>query len=126
MDKESLTLNIFLVIFLGGLGGLFRFALAQKFDKKSFPYGTLLANLLAVFTLIICRIYFKTNSPIFNALVIPSFATSLSTFSSFALQIDNFLEEKNYKKATLYCLISLFGGLAICFFLLLIFSEVGR
>lgn len=115
MDKESLTLYIFLVIFLGGLGGLFRFALAQKFDKKNFPYGTLLANLLAVFTLIICRIYFKTNSPIFNTLVIPSFATSLSTFSSFALQIDNFLEEKNYKKATYYCLISIFGGLAICF-----------
>ena len=45
----NLAVHIFCVALGGAFGALARFWLSSLFDKKEFPYGTLIANILAPF-----------------------------------------------------------------------------
>ena len=98
---------------LGALGALLRFALAETFDKKQFPYGTLIANLLAC---LLVAILGKCNLSGEWALIIyAGFVAALSTFSSLAWQIAQMLQNKKYLKALVYMGLSCIGILIIYF-----------
>ena len=106
----------FLLVFLGGgLGSLLRFLINQfiKSNSQSFPWATLLANLVGCFFIgIIVGWALKNNllKTDFVLFLTVGFAGGLTTFSTYALE-SIFLFKENFLIAFLYLFTSIFLGL---------------
>lgn len=100
-----------LSIFYCALGGALGSGLRQFlsfFNKKKFPYGTFIANLSA--TVLLC-LFIESDNQTFNLFFSIGFAASLSTFSTFAFEIEEMLEKKEFSKSLLYATSSVFLGI---------------
>lgn len=107
----NLAVHIFCVALGGAFGALARFWLSSLFDKKEFPYGTLLANILASFFLglIPAGAFTETHLAIFAEI---GFCAALSTFSSLIWQIYQYIAELKILRAASYAIITLLCGCA--------------
>ncbi len=94
--------NYILVFFGTGIGGILRYWSSNyiyRFLPPTFPYGTLLVNILGSFIIGIVMYYFNDNELIDQELRIfltVGFCGGLTTFSTFSFKTINFLKEKEF------------------------------
>ena len=96
--------QILMAVGIGGfLGALGRFVLsgwAQKIWGGTFPFGTLLVNVLGSFIIGFMVLYFEQSiAPQQKALIMTGFLGALTTFSTFSLETVLMLQEQLYLKA---------------------------
>ena len=104
-------MNLFIAIFLGGgFGALTRYLIIDqinKFGPNSFPYGTMLVNILGA--LLIGVIYYLLMSKIIineqlKVFITIGFLGGFTTFSSFNLDFFRLIETGNMFLAIMYAL----------------------
>ena len=83
----------------GGAGSMLRFALSKWFNGTSFPYGTLLANVLASFLLGYLISKNVQSNETLRWLVAVGFCGGFSTFSTFSLESFKYLQAGSYAMA---------------------------
>ena len=112
-------MNHFLLIFIGsGLGAVVRYALSLNMhtSESKMPYGILTCNLLGCLIIGIIYGLVKSHHPTWiSPLAVTGFLGGFTTFSTFALDTQKLLQSGNTTLAITYILISLLGGLALCF-----------
>lgn len=80
------------------------------------PYGILTANLLGCLLIGIIYGLVKSHHPTWiSPLAVTGFLGGFTTFSTFALDTQKLIQSGNLTLAITYSLISLLGGLALCF-----------
>ena len=107
-------MNLFIAIFLGGgCGALSRYLIIDQMNKlgtNSFPYGTMLVNVLGAF--LIGVIYYLLMSKIIineqlKVFITIGFLGGFTTFSSFNLDFFRLIESGNIFPALMYALATL-------------------
>ena len=107
-------MNLFIAIFLGGgCGALSRYLIIDQMNKlgtNSFPYGTMLVNVLGAF--LIGIVYYLLMSKIIISEQLKVFITigflgGFTTFSSFNLDFFRLIESGNIFPALMYALATL-------------------
>jgi CrcB protein len=103
------------LIFFGcGIGGLLRYFISSKAYSllgQNFPYGTLIVNatgsfLMGLFFIIILE-YFNNIAPQLRAFLLIGLLGGYTTFSSFAIETLNLLEQGDMFKALLNIALSI-------------------
>ena len=117
-------MNYLLLIFIGGgLGSLTRFGLhrlVQSQFSSTFPYGTLVVNVVAslVLGIFIGLELSKNLTPSYRALVAVGFCGGFSTFSTFANDTLQLIQTNHWGEALLnismnivLCILTTFAGI---------------
>jgi CrcB protein len=117
------------IAFGGASGAIARFLVATGMYQwlgKSFAYGTLTVNIVGSFligllseALIVQRVEIGIE---YRAAILVGFIGAFTTFSTFALETLNFIEQGNYDKAGLNIVVSVFG----CLFAVWVGVLLGR
>ena len=104
-------MNFFIAIFLGGgFGALSRYLIIDQINKlgtSSFPYGTILVNILGalligvIYYLLISKVIINEQLKVFITI---GFLGSFTTFSSFNLDFFRLIESGNMFLAMMYAL----------------------
>jgi CrcB protein len=112
-----MTLYTVLIVGAGGfVGSIVRFITVQSVDKKLnsvFPYGTLTVNLVGSFILgLILAIMLKKPgiAPEWRLFLATGFCGGFTTFSAFAFENFNLLEQRFVGTSLVYMAISLVAG----------------
>lgn len=113
-----MTLNVAFAVFCGGaVGALIRYGCGQLesrvFADSAYPKdgrGTLCANLLACYLL---GIFYpgSADPAVWDAIWIAGVCGGLSTFSSLALEIHDWLEQRRFARAVWVTVLTCLGGL---------------
>ncbi len=98
-------MNVFLIAFAlaAGLGAYLRF---QSVQFLIHPWGTFIANLIGSLLIGFLAVYLAKSSPQLKSVILVAFLGSLTTFSSYALELVTFIEEGFWGKALLYFVVS--------------------
>lgn len=118
---KQTSLKLFLAIGLGGMiGSVCRYSISLLFtgDPESFPFETLIVNLIGCFLLsfFLNKSQFKqTLSPLIFISLTTGLIGSFTTFSTFAVETV-ILFDFSLFLALVYMLVSIFGGLLFCYF----------
>ena len=116
------TVRIALLIVFGMAGTLARYGLqglVQQRTGATFPYGTLVVNLVGCFLLGGIAQYGLTHltiPPEWRIGITVGFFGAFTTFSTFGWETVRLLEDGEWMRATMYVLASVVGGLASIFF----------
>jgi len=109
----------FLLVFIGsGLGATARYALSLTLQSPTskIPYGILTCNLLGCLAIGITYGLLKSHHPNWiSPLAVTGFLGGFTTFSSYALDFHKLLQQGSTLSAISYLLISLLGGLLLCY-----------
>ncbi|MBM7580478.1 fluoride efflux transporter FluC [Jeotgalibacillus terrae] len=101
---------------LGGAAGVLLRSAAGVFIQSTFPFSTLLVNLLGSFLLgLLSTAPLKINGSVRLA-VTTGLLGSFTTLSAVSAELFSFLREEQYVFAILYFLISLSGGFALAYY----------
>ncbi|WP_035457079.1 fluoride efflux transporter FluC [Loigolactobacillus coryniformis] len=106
-------MNYVVVALFAFCGGGCRYLLSSW--STSFPWGTLVVNLVGCFVLVWLTQYLAHILPLSERLILGAgtgFIGAFTTFSTFSLETINFIQAQHYWAALLYVTLSLFGGLA--------------
>ncbi|WP_409306362.1 fluoride efflux transporter CrcB [Pectobacterium sp. B1J-3] len=125
-----MTSTLFAVFIGGGLGSVARWLLAIKFNgmNASFPFGTLLANLIGAFVIGGTLAYFlrhPTIEPHWRLFITTGLCGGLTTFSTFSAEVIMYLQSGHLAAAGLHVLLNLAGSLlltALAFWLVTYFT----
>jgi fluoride exporter len=113
--------RITLLIVFGALGTLARYAmqgLVQERTNSTFPSGTLAVNLLGCFLLGGIAEYALTHlafPPEWRIGITVGFFGAFTTFSTFSFETARMLQDSEWRRATIYVVASVIGGLAAIF-----------
>jgi len=119
--------KILLVAIGGGLGSVCRFlvsaampkfALTSRWGVTSFPLATFSVNILGCFLVGLISAYFNSHSnlpPNLKLLLITGFCGGFTTFSTFAFEKANMLQNGNYATFFLYVFSSVILGILAVF-----------
>jgi fluoride exporter len=127
-NRQHMNMTSLLMVGAGGfLGSVTRYVTVYFVDRKMnalFPYGTLTVNILGSFILgLVLGITYKTPSPgnsNWKLFLTTGFCGGFTTFSTFALDNINLLEQKVAGVSALYIIASLAATLLAVFTGLLI------
>ncbi len=115
-------MRMILAIALGGaFGAVSRHFIAAAVGRQmghGFPWGTLAVNLLGSFIMGFMIVYFTHRLNLSNevkALITVGFLGSLTTFSTFSMEIGKFIETAQYGSAAIYIGVSVVIGVAALF-----------
>lgn len=109
--------NFILVGLGGGIGSMLRYATGLLISSKSFPFSTLLVNIIGsfiigiVFSVCIKNDYFLNNWKLFLATGI---CGGFTTFSAFSLDNMGLIQSGKYGVAALYIMLSVILGIGAC------------
>ncbi len=116
INKAMNIYKILLVGLGGSLGSMLRYVSAKTIDAKVnsiFPYGTLTVNIVGSF--IIGVVYAltirKAGSDNWSVLLGAAFCVGFTTFSAFALENMNLINQKMFSTSVLYIAASILLGL---------------
>ncbi len=115
-------MRIALLIVFGMAGTLARYGLqglVQQRTGATFPYGTLVVNLVGCLLLGGIAQYGLTHltiPPEWRIGITVGFFGAFTTFSTFSWETVRLLEDGEWMRATMYVLASVVGGLACVFF----------
>jgi len=113
--------RIALLIVFGAVGTLARYGLqglVQERTGSSFPFGTLVVNLLGCFLLggiMEYALAHVTIPPEWRIGITTGFFGAFTTFSTFSWETTRMLEDGEWTRASIYVLASVIGGLAAVF-----------
>ncbi|MEI6407458.1 MAG: CrcB family protein [Actinomycetes bacterium] len=107
------------VVALGGvIGSLLRWGLSVAIPDHGFPWATLLVNYLGSILLAYLLIY-STNHPSprwwWRPALGSGFCGGFTTYSAFAVKIDDYLKASNYSAALIYAFASIAGSYLLIF-----------
>lgn len=114
-------MRITLLVVFGALGTLARYGLqgfVQERTGATFPYGTLVVNLVGCFLLGGIAEYalaHLTISPEWRIGITTGFFGAFTTFSTFSWETARLLQDGEWLRGSVYVLVSLVGGLALVF-----------
>lgn len=115
-------MRITLLIVLGAIGTLARYGLqgiVQERAGSTFPYGTLVVNLVGCFLLGGVAQYGLTHltiPPEWRIGITVGFFGAFTTFSTFSWETVRLLQDGEWMRASIYVLTSVAGGLACVLF----------
>ncbi|EKK07996.1 MULTISPECIES: fluoride efflux transporter CrcB [Acinetobacter calcoaceticus/baumannii complex] len=99
------------------LGAWLRWALALKFNHifQNIPLGTMLVNLIGAFIIGFSVAFFanSTLSPSYKLFVITGFCGTLTTFSTFSMEVVSLLQSGKFDYAILTIAIHVLGSLLL-------------
>jgi len=110
-----------LLIVFGALGTLARYGmqgLVQERVAGTFPYGTLVVNLSGCLLLGGIAQYALTHlsiAPDWRIGITTGFFGAFTTFSTFSLETARMIQDSDWRRASIYILTSLVGGLIAVF-----------
>lgn len=110
-------INILLVSLGGAIGAALRFTITPQIDKlfiSNFPYGIFIVNIIGCFFIGLIASLFENKlmlSENLKIFLIVGFLGSLTTFSTFALDNFNFINQKNLYLLFLNLFLTNFLGL---------------
>ena len=110
--------KILLVAIGGGLGSVCRFLVSAAMPKFAFPLATFSVNILGCFFVGLISAYFNSHSnlpPNLKLLLITGFCGGFTTFSTFAFEKANMLQNGNYATFFLYVFSSVILGILAVF-----------
>ncbi|MFM9985246.1 MAG: fluoride efflux transporter CrcB [Flavobacteriales bacterium] len=113
--KEIIT-----VFIGGGAGSVLRYGLSLWWEKTGtlFPFGTLVANLLAAALIaILYALQLKQSHPLWWYLLAVGICGGLSTFSTFSLETFQLMKSGHLQYAMLNVVLSLAGSVGIVWML---------
>lgn len=116
MDKLQ---GLWLLIFGGAIGTTARFGiflLADKWFSRSFPFGTLIVNLLGSFLIGLLWGYMEQQSapPALRLFLLVGILGSFTTFSTFAFDSINLMHQYGTSMLLLNLVANNVGGLLLC------------
>lgn len=106
---HDLIRHIFLVGIGAFLGANIRYIFSILFNRRKFPYGTMLVNLIGAFLLGL--LIGSAASREWQLLIGVGFMGSLTTFSTFKLEQISLHLKKEWRTLGLYTLVTYGGGL---------------
>ena len=127
--KREIVRLALLVVF-GAAGTLARYALQGLVQERAgltFPYGTLVVNLVGCLLLGGVAQYGLTHltiPPEWRIGVTVGFFGAFTTFSTFSWETIRLLEDGEWMRASVYILASIVGGLACVFFGMRIADQI--
>jgi CrcB protein len=116
-------MNALYVFIGGGLGSLARYGIgiiSTHFFTHTFPFATLISNVLACLILAITTVFFIQKGAYENwlqPLIVTGFCGGFSTFSTFGHETVQLIQLGNPILAILNILISLATGIGLIFFI---------
>ncbi|WP_239749324.1 fluoride efflux transporter CrcB [Mammaliicoccus sp. H-M34] len=105
---------IYLAIFIGGaFGGGLRYLASLVISNTTFPFSTLLINVIGAFLMGICSTYFINYfkaHPNIKKMITTGFIGAFTTYSSLSLDTVVLLENGHFLLASLYLITSMLLG----------------
>lgn len=105
-------LTVLAFILCAGAGAFLRFSAVQWIVH---PWGTFTVNLIGSLLIGFLAVYLSKYTPVTKSVILVAFLGSLTTFSSYSLEIITFMEEGMLGKALLYFLASNILCFLACF-----------
>ena len=113
-------IKLVLIVIGGAVGALLRYGISgwvQKLGDSSFPYGTLVGNVIGCFLIGLCGAFIA--GPHFperiRPLIIIGVLGSFTTFSTFGMETIELINNGQFTRAGLNILLSNLAGLAAVF-----------
>ncbi|MGD8191148.1 fluoride efflux transporter CrcB [Brevibacillus ginsengisoli] len=99
----------------GAIGSMLRYLLSLTLNQTSWPYGTWFTNLLGSFLIGFIFVWGREKGllpPVVYTLLVTGMMGGFTTFSSFSLEVVQYLQTGEWERAFLYVLASV--GLGLC------------
>lgn len=114
-------LRAFLFVGIGGFAGsIARYAMSYFISRgtnSAFPWGTFMVNILGCFIIGLLAGWLQRDNPQQDPLwllLATGFCGGFTTFSSFALEQHNLMDNGQFATAAIYAAVSLLLGLLVC------------
>lgn len=113
MALKRISPRVIAVVSAGGIiGSLARWLISLPFSEKGFPWGTLIVNYVGSVILMVILLYVRDHKspkwwwrPALGA----GFCGGFTTYSAFALKVDQYFAHAQYSNAIAYTVASLLG-----------------